>query len=242
MGSSARSALAEVGYIVWPRRCPVCDDWVARRGEELHAECVAALTVAAIEGTVAPRPLNRGAPIAWLFEDEPAFFRVLHGIKYERRIHLMEPLVNGSVAPPAAWPAGCVLTPMPDDATRRRERGFSVTTTLAECLVARGWGERLGVDLVRRQRNAPAQAKMVDAKQRWSNAQGLFRAARLAEVPPATPLVLVDDQVTSGATMASALLVLGARGNPVLGLALGGAHQTPREVHLDTPVQRFLDS
>jgi predicted amidophosphoribosyltransferase len=122
-----------------------------------------------------------------------------------------------------------VLVPLPDDPARAAERGYSVTGRLAEALGAR-WGSKVRTDLLVRRRCAPAQAKLESEEARMANVNGLFGIGRLDEIDRDVDLVVVDDQVTTGATMAAAARLAGGRGHRVLALALGGAREAPRQV------------
>ena len=115
--------------------------------------------------------------------------------------------------------------------------------------MARDWGQaiagRLGLScresLLVRRRSARPQASVVGSARRLENVRGLYGVGRLSEVPSDAPLILVDDQITSGASLAAGLRLLGCRGNPVLGLALAGARAAPRELSLDTSGDGFLE-
>jgi predicted amidophosphoribosyltransferase len=172
-----------------------------------------------------------------VYGDAPALFTLLHAAKYDAQPLLLRPLARRLAAGARRWGwvgAGAIVVPVPDDPVRRRERGFSPTSIIAQ-EVARATRAVARGDLLRRTRPSAPQARQADDARRRANVIGLFAAGRLSEVPRDVPLALVDDQITSGATAAAALRVLGARGNPVICLALAGARRAPGEVGLDTP-------
>jgi predicted amidophosphoribosyltransferase len=174
--------------------------------------------------------------MCWGFQDDPTFFRVLHAAKYGGKPGLLRVLgaALARIASHRDWVrAGDLLVPLPDDPQRRGRRGYSVTGILARVLAQETGAKICGDLLVRRRLQRTPQATLESRRERWANVHGLFGVGRLSEVSPWRPLVLVEDQVTTGATMAEALRLLGARGHPVLGLALGGARDAPGR--LDRP-------
>jgi predicted amidophosphoribosyltransferase len=239
--------------LLWPGRCPICERWLscddaaarpvgAIAGPLVHLGCLRSLPLAPGRPG-SPRPLRDGAPVRWLYADAPALFALLHAAKYDGQPQLLRPLGRrlGAAARMWGWlPADCVLVPLPDDPVRLKQRGFSPTGWVAR-EVARAARRPVLPELLRRCRAAAPQARQRDDATRTANVAALFAPGRLSEVPRDLPLALVDDQITSGATMAAAARVLGSRGNPVICLALAGAGRAPGEVGLDTPAQRSLE-
>jgi predicted amidophosphoribosyltransferase len=201
-------------------------------GPLIHRACLMGLERAQ-PAAARPRPLTAGVPIRWVFRDGPDFFRVLHAAKYQGRPGLLAVLGEAlaAAAGRAAWiPPESVLVPLPDDRGRRRQRGYSVTGLLAAA-VRHQCGGTLRPDLLVRRRDQPAaQASLEDPEERAKNVRSLFGVGRLAEVARHRPLVLVEDQVTTGSTLRAALGCLGARGHAILGLALGGSRDAPTRV------------
>ena len=133
----------------------------------------------------------------------------------------------------AAWPRDvreerAALVPVPLSAGRRRERGYNQSERLAAAL-----GARLGVavwdDVVARARDTPSQTRLTP-EQRLSNVSGAFRAvagddARLS----GAHLVLVDDVVTTSATLNACAAALFAAGARILSYATFGRAPTPAD-------------
>lgn len=113
------------------------------------------------------------------------------------------------------------LVPVPLHPHRRRQRGFNQARILAGLLGA-ATGLPVDADLLRRERATRQQAKLAQDQDRTLNVTGAFRAAP-ADPDAADPTVgLVDDLVTSGATVAAAAAALRRAGWDVLwGVCLG---------------------
>jgi ComF family protein len=112
-----------------------------------------------------------------------------------------------------------VLVPVPAHPARVRERGFDVTAS---------WAERLsrfeGIPFARalaRRRSTPPQVGL-DRARRAANVAGAFAPAALASALRGRRVALVDDVVTTGATVRAAAAVVrecGARAVSVWALA-----------------------
>jgi ComF family protein len=104
------------------------------------------------------------------------------------------------------------LVPVPLAATRRRERGYNQSAELARSLATR-WGVPVREDLVVRSRKTKSQTRLTPGE-RSRNVSGAFRARADRASLRGLHLVLVDDVVTTCATLnacASALYDGGAR-------------------------------
>jgi ComF family protein len=137
--------------------------------------------------------------------------RLLHGLKYGGRLALAEPLAEGLAAAVLAQRGTLPdrLVPLPLAPARQRERGFNQAQLLA-ARVARC----IGVPVLRaleRVRDAGPQAAL-PLERRAANVLGAFAAT--ADVK-GLRIALVDDVMTTGATLAAAARAArdaGARG------------------------------
>ncbi len=225
--------------LFWPPRCPVCgreyDDgreWIRPEGGGrplLHRSCFE--TLPRREGVDGGGSEGR-VGVEWLYRDCPEFFRILHAVKYEGQWPLLHPLARdfGRWARERLTSLGpSVLVGLPDDAARLRARGDSVVQRLLVAAAAEGCPVT-GVRLLRRRRSGPAQARMSSEARRLQNVRNLFGTGDLSQLSCRKAIVLVDDQVTTGATLRSALSVLAARRHRLHVLALAGARTSPRWV------------
>lgn len=112
------------------------------------------------------------------------------------------------------------LVPVPLHPARLVERGFNQSALLARA-IAKETSQRVDFTVLKRTRQTEVQARLNKAA-RSDNVQGAFSAQKRIG---SSKVVLVDDVVTTGATIESALQALAAAGIPTLGLlccALGG--------------------
>ena len=106
-----------------------------------------------------------------------------------------------------------LLVPVPLSTVRERERGYNQSALLAVAL-ARRWGLSVMVDCLRRSRATASQTKLTP-EERVLNVAGAFSVrATAASTLQGAHVLLVDDVVTTAATLnecASALFAGGAR-------------------------------
>lgn len=135
---------------------------------------------------------------------------IVHAFKFDDAPELAERLALWAWDTPAFLhhPRPDLLVPVPLHAVRRRERGFDQAALLSGAL-----GVRAGVanaTVLARVRSTRQQARL-PARSRRVNVEGAFRVLR-PELVRGRRVALVDDVVTTGATIGSAAQVLRAAG------------------------------
>jgi ComF family protein len=220
LGSVADRALD----LALPARCAGC----GREGRALCTECAPALDVRleAEPGVPIGLPADIPAPLLqleWCAPFTGTTRRALHGLKYagERRI---APYVGAAVARrwARAGAAGDVLVPVPASPDRVRDRGYDQAAPIAAEA-----GRRLGLPVVQalvRTRSTTAQFDL-DRSQRAANLDRAFRVAEMARPKVVGRwIVLIDDVVTTGATLAACATALLEHGAAAVS-AIAGARE-----------------
>jgi ComF family protein len=145
---------------------------------------------------------------------EPAA-SIVHALKYEGWEPVAEEMAGRMGR--LAWPRDVVeertaLVPIPLASARKRQRGYNQSALIARGL-ARRWRIPVWEELVTRSRETTSQTKLTP-EQRLDNVAGSFRIDGGVEKLRGAHLVIVDDVVTTGATLnacATALYESGAR-------------------------------
>jgi ComF family protein len=141
----------------------------------------------------------------------------LHAYKFRGRRGLAAPLGELLVETmEGRLPAGVpgLLLPVPLHPRRERERGFNQASLLA-WRVARAWQVPVRDDVLVRAVPTPSQTEL-DAPARLANVRGAFRLRR-PEVIAGGHVLLVDDILTTGATLSECARCLREGGAATVG-------------------------
>lgn len=217
--------------LLFPRRCPVCDQIVIPKGELICPECRKQLSY--VSGPVCMRcgkellepdgeycmgckkhrrTFEKGA--ALLNYNEVSAHSMVQ-IKYKNKREYLDfygaAMVNRFQKVVRHWQAD-VLIPVPIHPSRRRKRGFNQAEELAKRL-SLGWG--IPVEkrfLIRSKRTAPQ--RDLDPTERLKNLEKAFCIYPGYEKNRKAPrcVILVDDIYTTGSTMEACSRVLKAAG------------------------------
>ena len=222
------SFFVDVLDLVLPQTCAGCE----RRAALLCATCQAFLTGAPVRPAW-PERVPAGLPRPWAAASYDGPVRAAVVAHKERgRTALAEPLGRALArAVRAAAPRAGPFAVVPVPSTRRsvRARGHDPTWRMAEAAVVelRAAGAHAGLVRALRHRRKVADQASLPAGRRAANLAGALEAVPEAPLAGRT-VVLVDDVITTGATLAEAARALRAGGAKVLAAATVAA--TPRLV------------
>ena len=197
--------------LVLPARCAGCD--VA--GCRLCSACAGPLTAVARPVTPQPRPAGF-PPCRAVAAYDGAVRAILIAYKERGRRDLLDPLADAlAAAVRAGVPAGPVIVvPVPSRPQAVRERGRDTTAALADAAarrLRRDGAAALTVPALRLRRATRDSAGLA-AGDRAANLAGAMAADPVRLRAAAGPVVVVDDLLTTGATLAEAARALSAVG------------------------------
>lgn len=208
MESRAADALKQLVAFLLPVACAGC----GREGETVCVGC---------RGELIPRPLTRTVRVAdgplvvhSALEWDDTTAVLLAALKQHGRTGVARVLAPAtSAAVMAARPSGArvAVVPVPSSPRAQRDRGYAVV----ELLLRRAGVPAIRLLAVRRQ---PADQRGLGREARRRNMAGVF-AVRGQLPSSCAGVILVDDVITTGATMHDACSAVRAAGIPVLGAA-----------------------
>jgi ComF family protein len=218
------SCLDSVQSWLFPRHCPVCAERLAPRGDWLCATCLTDLRplIHACPRCSVPLPASRvcgeclqtpppvDAALA-AFRYLPPVSQLIPQLKYHDGLHLVQPLALALAEAARSRPPPDALLPVPLHPARLRERGFNQSLE-----IARHVGRALSLPLLaraaRRTRATPPQQGL-DERTRQRNLRDAFAlTAEGALHLPGKSVAIVDDVMTTGATVYSLARCLRAAG------------------------------
>lgn len=149
---------------------------------------------------------------------------IVHALKYGGWSALARPMAERMAR--LSWPRDVVeeraaVVPVPLALVRQRERGYNQSELLARELSAR-WGIPVWLDCLQRVRATSTQTRLTPEERRH-NVSGAFRAAASARAKlQGRHIVLVDDVITTGATIAECAAALCAGGARITSIVTFG--------------------
>ncbi len=219
------AALAGVERFLLPNACVACAAPVERRTPDALVCGVCRTRLQVVRGGCSrchqptppvgpcrfcadwPEALVSVSSAVWLGDEVR---EMVHHLKYEgytRLARLMAEMIAETI--PTAKAA--LLVPVPLGRRREATRGYNQAGVIADALAA-AWSLRSQPELLRRVRETASQTGL-DPERRTSNVKGAFAGRAPSGTQDETGLViLVDDVLTTGATMATAAAALSEAG------------------------------
>lgn len=214
--SMLRKLFASIGSLLFPRRCIACGEYVSK---DMHGICVRCRYEIPLTNywTMEDNPVkDLFAGVAPIVEASSFFFysgnslwrTLVHQFKYGGRWHIARTMgrwYGAELKASGRYDSIDAVVPIPLHPAKILRRGYNQSEYLAE-----GIAEALGVAVERRaiyrRRNNPSQARRRRAE-RWNDIEGLF-GVRSSDRLRARHILLVDDVLTSGATLSQAITTI----------------------------------
>lgn len=198
--------------LILPPSCPGC----GREGELLCDRCRAPLRRRLAEPPGVPLGMPAELPdgvvqLEWCATYSGPVRDVLHALKYRGERRLVDPLADALAERwRRAGRGGDLLTWVPAHASRRRERGFDQAHDLARALAARL--ELPVAGLLERRQRTTAQHALGRAERAGNTSAAFVPAGEVQGWSSRRWVIIVDDIVTTGATLAACASALRASG------------------------------
>ncbi len=205
-----------------PSQCSICHSWPSQRichdcaarwaGAQARCRhCALPLAGDALEcGACLRAPPAFDAALAAVDYGYP-WSALLMQFKFQQdpgAAHALAQLLARAPGVAAALAAATLIVPVPLSRERLRERGFNQAVLLARALARRPGAPACATELLQRTRHTPAQSGLQRA-QRLGNLRGVFEvpAQRRSQVQ-GQKVILMDDILTTGATLDAAAQAL----------------------------------
>lgn len=224
------SALARAAVsFLFPDSCLGCGASLGPASRDLCPVCARALaphlSVVRLPGAIRSDDLPAPELAAFALDLSGPVRALVHALKYGGRAGAARALAEAAAPALAAWiPSGIdAIVPVPLHAVRLRERGFNQADLLARRLSS-ALGAPVEALWLRRSRPTRTQADL-GREDRLANVAGAFKAHGTR---PGSTALLLDDVVTTGATLAAAAAALAVSGVRPLACAVAGRRLVPR--------------
>lgn len=216
ISAAARRVCAVLADAVWTSACAVCGRPL-ETGDSVCTECTRGFMPISNRCSRCSYPVHRGTcsqlppqTEALIVVSEYSAARgLVFAFKYGKNRSIGRFLAGelGRTCAENPWFRQCdVVLPVPLHVTRKRTREFNQAEILAEA-VAHALRIPCFSDCLRRSRNTPYQAGIASRETRRANVEGAFSVCRSKDVE-GKHVLLVDDVVTTGATVSAVAAVL----------------------------------
>lgn len=219
--------------LIFPRRCLVCGNILSSNEKSLCLNCLIALPViedrqkAEIEklfwGII---PIERATSYIYYRKGSP-YNKLLHNLKYKDRPQIgIDIAVNAATAiKESGFFEGIdTIVAVPLSKKKLRKRGYN------QCdYIAKGISQVTGIPITKEcvARIKPNETQTHKTREeRWKNVEGIFKVTDIQKLKD-KHILLIDDVLTTGATIASCAKAIIAAGGKVSILTIAYSNNSP---------------
>ena len=200
----------DVKELFFPRLCLVCGKKMLPEEDVACFPCMSALPRTGLLHTQGNEmeklfwgrfPIERASSL-FFYSREGKVARILAGMKYRGRKDVcfkMGGMLADELLPAGFFEGVDCLIPVPLHPKRLRKRGYNQSEWLAKGIVSQA-DIPIRTDILYRVRNNETQTRK-SAFERWANAERLFGLAPCSDGLKGCHVMLVDDVMTTGATL-----------------------------------------
>lgn len=209
--------LKDISDFFFPRVCVCCGKILSSGEDGLCFDCLSGLPYTGIQNTPENEmerrfwgffPIEKATSLCY-YSKGGNIAELLHGMKYKGRKKLcytMGRVLAAELSGSGFFDGIDFFIPVPLHKERLKQRGYNQSE-----LLARGISDSTGIPLmtgvIKRVHNNATQTHK-SGFERWQNAEGLFALSGNGGVLSGKHVLIVDDVLTTGATIASCIDVL----------------------------------
>ena len=218
--------------LIFPHNCPSCDNVLSRAEGAVCDECLLAIEETKFHQSPKSNELYfrfagkvalAGAAALYFYDKRGRFKRMMQALKYGRKPQVgsfLGEFYGKMLQRDGAFANATHVIPVPLHRKRKAERGYNQSEKIAAGL-AKGLGIELNTKALARVGATQTQTRKGKSA-RWENVKSVFELKQ----PVSGHVILVDDVITTGATLEACLRVLQAQETPpasIVVIALGMA-------------------
>lgn len=210
--------ISDLIELIFPRHCLICGSPLSLEEKDLCLRCLISLPVikerqqAEIEklfwGIV---PIERATSYIYYVKGSP-YNKLLHNLKYNNHPHIGINLGIGaatSLKESNFFEGIDLIVPVPLSKKKLRKRGYNQCDYIAKG-VSQVTGIAINTQSISRTKSNDTQTHKT-RQERWKNVEGIFQVTNAQEIR-GKHILLIDDVLTTGATIASCAKTISAIG------------------------------
>jgi len=210
MAQAIQSIFHEVRDIIYPNNCAICGQFVEESKNCICKRCFSKIEPTWLEDWIDKLRFSEGIDevySAWYATG--AINDMIHNIKYHNQPKLGEELGRrlAEEIPIDELEKIDIITAVPLNSVRNRERGYNQSEWICKGL-AKAWDVPYQFNLLKRVKHTTTQTDLT-AKERKQNMQDAFI---MKEAIGSLSVAIIDDVITTGATLSACASVLKTNG------------------------------